>query len=255
MSNDFDAFGAEAVAPEPQDNTWFGEFIILRGFQGIARKGIGIEEYDATNPQHQAEIAAGKKVNVCYEYQFYPMGSQFESFPRTVFKWAKEWAILAGSLAELWGLDMAKQAAEFGNKLRGLTNGGQYARWENVPTSTYKNASGEDKQKYAQKIVALYPSQDECQAAYDQAKGINGKPDTIPGFDGVTGPKVDALPLAQALGFAEALARQCIGVNGDVDLVALQSKIDAMPMLANLVAESKDVTDRIEAAGMKVLPF
>ena len=254
MSN-FDAFGAEAVAPEPQDNTWFGEFVILRGFQGIARKGIGIEEYDATNPEHQAEIAGGKKVNVCYEYQFFPMNSQFESFPRTVFKWSKEWGILAGSLAEVWELDMAKQAAEFGNKLRQLTNGGQYARWENVPTSTYKNAAGEEKQKYAQKVLALYASAEECQAAYDKTKGIDGAPDRIPGFDGTNGPKVDALPLAQALGFVEALARQCIGTNGVVDLVALQEKIDAMPMLANLIAESREVTDRIKAAGMELLPF
>ena len=254
MSN-FDAFGAEAVAPEPQDNTWFGEFVILRGFQGIARKGIGIEEYDATNPEHQAEIAGGKHVSVCYEYQTYPINSNFESFPRTVFKWSKEWKILAESLAEVWGLDMTKQAAEFGNKLRQLTNGGQYARWENVPTSTYKNAAGEEKQKYAQKVLALYASAEECQAAYDKAKGIDGVPDRIPGFDGTNGPKVDALPLAQALGFVEALARQCIGTDGTVDLVVLQEKIDAMPMLANLVAESKDVTDRIEAAGMKFLPF
>ena len=254
MSN-FDAFGAEAVAPEPQDSTWFGEFIILRGFQGIARKGIGIEEYDATNPEHQAEIAGGKRVSVCYEYQTYPINSNFESFPRTVFKWSKEWKILAESLAEVWGLDMTKQAAEFGNKLRALTNGGQYARWESVPTSTYRNAAGDEKQKYAQKIVALYASQDECQAAYDEAKGIDGAPDRIPGFDGTNGPKVDALPLAQALGFVEALARQCIGTNGVVDLVALQEKIDAMPMLANLIAESREVTDRIKAAGMELLPF
>lgn len=248
MTDQFDAFSEENVVPDEQQSLWFGEFLIHRGFQGIAVKGEGIVEYDATNDTHKAEIASGKKVNVCYEYQFYPMNSQFESFPRTVFKWSKEWTILSESLAEVWQLDVKTQAREFGDKLRGLTKGGQYAAWENVPTRKYKNAAGEDKQVYAQKIVALYASQDECVAAQEERYGV-GSTSKVP-----EGTKVEALPEAQAIGFIPALARQC-EVGGVVDLVKLQEKINEMPMLANLVAESKVVTDAIEAVGMTCLPF
>lgn len=249
-NNNFDAFDSDAIMPEPQDSSWFGEFVILRGFQAIAIKGSGIEEYDSQNPNHQNAIHQGKRVSVAYEYQLYPINATFETYPRTVFKWSKDWRTILESLSDLWNLDPNNhdQATKIGNKLRDFTKGGQYARWENVIVRKYKNSTGEEKSVYAPKFLALYGSRKECQDEYDKAKGIDGPPNII------TEKKVDALPLNQALAFADTLIKQCIVPNRGVDINALENMLKEHAMLANLNVHSDEMQQKIKAVNDE-LPF
>lgn len=248
----FDAFAAEAVMPEPMDSTWFGEFIIIRGFMGTPVSGQGIVPYDS-NVHKNLKYPP----SICYEYQFFPMGSNFESRPQTVFKTSKEWKIFAGSLAELWGLDLSDSddAAEMGNRLRKFTESPGYARWENVKARSYKGSDGEEKWNYGKKIIALYPTLAELQAAYDEVKGTNSTEDNVddvPGF--APEPKKNELSIEAKLGFIAPLAHQ-VAENKIVDLEKLQAKINELEMLAGLDAHSTKVQDKIENLGLSILPF
>lgn len=239
----------DPFAPQEAKFINFGEIVFYEHFDGVWLSGQKQpEQYDATNQAHQ-----GRRKNHYFKIQFFPQKSQFESFPNFWQNTSKEWELFYTTLQGACdGQNISAFLQEAVDKQKPF-----YASWESVPTRKYTSKStGEEKQVYGTKILALYAGQSEMLAAYDEHFGIDGEPDTIPGFDGVNGPKPDALPLDQALGFVEALARQCANENGVVDLVQLQEKIDSMPLLGNLVAESSEVCNKINSiAGLSTLPF
>jgi len=250
---EFDPFSEEQTALPA--SVFFGEIVILRGYKGIKIQGErGFPEYDSQDSQHQRAVADGKKTYIVYEVQHYPIGVDFDTWPNQWPIWSDDWKLFEASLGELYGLDpnnAAERKTLYGEHVRALSNGGQFFMYETPAIRTYTNAEGQEKSVRGIKVLQKFANMDECQAAYDEHKGNA----PLPADSKMGAPKVEALPLQQAIGFAETLTRQAIGSDNKVDLDKLTASFQAMPMLAELKVDLPEVQEVIKKVEKESLPF
>jgi hypothetical protein len=251
MSKEFDPFGAETTALPPQ--TFFGEIVLLRGFQGIKITGErGFQEYDSENPTHQTAIKEeNRKVYPVYEIQHFPMGVSFETYSSQWPIWSDEWKTFEQSFAKLLGLN-PKTANDrtklYGEHIRALTNGETYFEYETPVIRTYiSKQDGQEKSIRGIRVLRKFANEMECVNAKNDADGepVAESVDEIP----VEEQTVSALPFVQAIGFVDVLAMQVS------TLQELQSKIDGMPMLAELKVEDPRVVEAATNANPQIAPF
>ena len=108
---------------------------------------------------------------------------------------------------------------------------------------TYKKGDGTEGKIRGIKVLEQYADEETAVAAKAANDG------NVP--DGSSLPKenrkVEALPLAQALGFVETLARQALKPAGQINQTELTIAFEAMPMLAELNVNLPEVQKIINA--------
>ncbi len=249
----FDPFAENETALPA--SVFFGEIVILRGYKGIKIAGErGFPEYDPQDPQHQKAVADGKKVYIVYEVQHYPIGVDFDTWSNQWPIWSGDWKMFEASMGELHGLDpqdKAQRGELYGTHMRALSEAGQFFAYETPTIRTYTNAEGQEKSIRGIRVLQKFANMDECQAAYDKQNAN----DDLPTGSKVKEKTVDTLPLEQAIGFAETLARQNMGSDNKVDEAALSAALANMPMLAVLSIDLPEVQAVIEKVNKEDLPF
>ncbi len=251
MSN-FDAFDYEqAKANEPSD-TFFGEIVMHRGYQGIRVYDLnpdmkGWMEYDPNDDFYKSALATptpngkARRVHTIYEFQHFPIGAGFETYPIQAPSWSDDWKIFKDSVEKATG----KTDSDLYGFFRAMTSGGKFFEYETPVTRTYQSGNGETKNVRGVKVLRVFASQKECQDAYDEAHGIDGTVDKVAGDA-----TVSSLPKEQAMGFVATLAMQA------TDLDDLQLKFDTMPMLAALSIEDEEVVQAAYKANPALnIPF
>ena len=250
MSN-FDAFDYEqAKANEPKD-VFYGEIVMHRGYQGIRVNDLnpdmkGWMEYDPNDDFYKSALVTptpngkARKVHTIYEFQHFPIGAGFETYPIQAPSWSDDWQMFRDSVKQATG----KDGSDLYTFFRAMTNGGKFFEYETPVTRTYQS-NGETKKVRGVKVLRVFASQKECQDAYDEAHGIDGTADKAAGDA-----TINALPKEQAMGFVVTLAMQA------KDLDDLQLKFDTMPMLAALSVEDEEVMQAAYKANTSLeVPF
>jgi hypothetical protein len=231
MTDNFDPY-----APQETVFTNFGEIAYYEWMEGTWPAG------------EQQPVEYDKSVHTWHQtyhhFQAFPIGRDQSDFEQWVTPKAKEWHILYASLN-----NVTQNASKFLEEHVGKSF---FAKWEKVKARQYKSKKdGEMKDVYAYKILAVYQSLEECKAQYNDFVGN----EPLPEGSKMDTPTVEALPLAQAIGFAETLTRQAIGSDNKVDLDKLTASFQAMPMLAELKVDLPEVQEVIKKVEKEALPF
>lgn len=247
MSENFDAFAPDTIAPSAGDGIYFGELVLYRGFQGIWIKDSDtgknkLWDFDPNDNEHKAAVASGKKPYIYYCIQAFPIGVSRDSFEENLINFSDEWQELCKSLAKVWGIDKVKSDA-FSAKLREWNNQPLFAKWHNEIVE-YKDKNGEDRKRYIKRVQELYPDLATAQAAHDAHRGINGVADEVP-----TGFEVQAMERGQALSFIETWCKGNLK-DGKIDESELQAFIDSMPMLGDWETADPDIQKIVNSVGV-----
>jgi hypothetical protein len=267
---------------EPVGQLQFGEIKIIDAFIGIMTYDVddvkGWQQYDQEYEPHQTALATPKngrarQTSRVFQLQDFPIGVQFDTWVNDYPIWSDDWKMFEKSMATLHGLNpyeteeytdqyginrkrpTAKARADYKTlyetHMQALKNGQCFFAYEKPITRTYPKADGTTGNIRGTVVIKQFASLKECKAAHTEYNGSV----PVPEGSKMDTPKVEALPLAQAIGFAETLTRQAIGSDNKVDLDKLTASFQAMPMLAELKVDLPEVQAIISKVEKESLPF
>jgi len=248
-------------------DVFYGEVVVLRGYHGIRLYDLdeskkGWQEYDSNDELHKRAIATPQKngkqrrTHIIYEFQHFPIGAKFPTYPIQSPNWSDDFIIFAKSLCDMHGLDSAvtdrlpkaewtDQRIEdykvFMNELKKLTDGNNFFKYETPVIRTYKKADGKTANVRGIKLLEKYDTQETCQTAYE-AQHSKIKND-VPGFEPET---VNVMDKTTALAFVKPLAEQCRQADNKIDRDMLAAKMAELPPLKNLSIDTPEVAAIID---------
>jgi len=237
---DNNVFGAGGV-PEDQKTRYFDLFEV-DGWQGVWNPRP--ERYDDQNDEHKKLAAKG--LTIFYEYSFIPVGTKGQVITRTSSKNSREWREIFNSLKEYWGMtDDAAVSQKIGETFH-VQHGGGYIARELVDIGKYTSkTTGEEKTKWASKIVDVFTDENAAVSAHDEFYNITSD---IPGFDDTEKP-TGFDDKSSAMLFLPEFVKMAMMSHGRVDRDKLAELIESSDVLkAHFTVQSQEVEDAINDA-------
>lgn len=239
--NPFDA----ALSATAETPPIYGEILFDVWF-GVLEKGVGKTPYDPQqhSPAQRRTVVKVDVVPLVETGLTFAMEREFiAEFPRDGW--------LQVTLPSLHALNVTDLQAI----------NGAFVKVEIAKYGSYVNKDGEQRDRTAPKLLAIYDSREACLEAYYAETGAEPVDTSVPGFDDVnqqlglpegdtpSSPQNGSGPKKTALAFLPAIVRSCRQPDNSIDLDQLANKLATTPLLKDhFDVTSPEVIQEVETA-------